>query len=181
MQGLNQLAGECVEALRQGLALVERLDDQLYAGTSAEAPRGGVGGHLRHCLDFYQSFLSGLPHRRVNYNARARDPLIERDRAHASAKLQAVIAELEELPAEVADTTLLVAPEGSAYETGEESAWCRSTVGRELQFLLSHTTHHYALVALLLRLRGFDPGEEFGVNPSTLRHWRREEEAACAR
>ena len=180
MQGLNHLTGECIEALRQGLALVERLDDQLYTGISEEAPRGGVGGHLRHCLDFYQSFLSGLPHRRVNYNARERDPLVERDRAHASAKLQAVIIELEALPAEAADITLLVAPEGSVADTSEESSWCRSTVGRELQFLLSHTIHHYALVALLLRLRGFDASEEFGVNPSTLRHWRREGEAACA-
>jgi hypothetical protein len=56
---------------------------------------------------------------------------------------------------------------------------CASTVARELQFLLSHTVHHYALIALILRLQGFEPGEEFGVAPSTLAHWRRE--VVCAR
>jgi hypothetical protein len=49
---------------------------------------------------------------------------------------------------------------------------------RELQFLLSHTVHHYALMALILRLQGFNPAAEFGVAPSTLQHWER---AAAAR
>jgi uncharacterized damage-inducible protein DinB len=46
-------------------------------------------------------------------------------------------------------------------------------VGRELQFLASHTLHHYALIAALLRLQGVEPGEEFGVAPGTLEHRRR--------
>ncbi len=57
---------------------------------------------------------------------------------------------------------------------GEEpsSAWNRSSVGRELRFLASHTVHHYALIAALLRQRGVDPGESFGVAPATAAHWR---------
>jgi hypothetical protein len=38
--------------------------------------------------------------------------------------------------------------------------------------------HHYALIAALLRQRGFEPGEEFGVAPATAAHWRDGE--ACA-
>jgi hypothetical protein len=33
--------------------------------------------------------------------------------------------------------------------------------------------HHYALIALILRLQGFNPAAEFGVAPSTLQHWQR--------
>jgi hypothetical protein len=78
---------------------------------------------------------------------------------------------------------LLFSLEGCTHVEEDTSCWCRSTVARELQFLLSHTIHHYALIALVLRLQGFTTGEEFGVNPSTLRHWRgrREEAAACSR
>ena len=49
--------------------------------------------------------------------------------------------------------------------------WCGSTVYRELQFLVSHTIHHYAIIGTILRSRGFEPGMDFGVAPSTLRHW----------
>jgi hypothetical protein len=41
-----------------------------------------------------------------------------------------------------------------------------------LQFLLSHTVHHFALMALILRAQGADPGDDFGVAPSTLEHRR---------
>jgi hypothetical protein len=33
--------------------------------------------------------------------------------------------------------------------------------------------HHYAIVAIMLRAEGCEPGAEFGVSPSTLAHWRR--------
>jgi hypothetical protein len=51
--------------------------------------------------------------------------------------------------------------------------WSYSSIGRELQFLLSHTIHHYALIALALRLQGYEPSAEFGVAPSTLQYWRK--------
>jgi hypothetical protein len=43
-----------------------------------------------------------------------------------------------------------------------------------LQFLLSHTIHHYALIASLLERRGVRVRDElsgFGVAASTLEHW----------
>jgi hypothetical protein len=106
---------------------------------------------------------------------RERDPLVARDRAFAATKLRIILSELRSLQVTDGDAHVIVSLEDEAPH------WCASTVARELQFLLSHTVHHYALVALVLRLRGFEPGEEFGVAPSTLKFWRREEEAACAR
>ena len=75
----------------------------------------------------------------------------------------------------------LDAPVEIRLESGlgdEAEQWSRSTVRRELQFLLSHTIHHFALIGLLLHQQGIDPGPDFGVAPSTLRHWR--EQAPCA-
>lgn len=56
----------------------------------------------------------------------------------------------------------------SVAGSGSEPDWSDSSVKRELQFLVSHTVHHYALIKELLRREGFDPGAEFGVAPSTL-------------
>lgn len=177
MQNENPLVNECAQVLRQGIALVEQLDDRLYTDATGLPAQSGVGAHFRHCLDFYNSFLAGVGEGCVDYNRRERDTLVERDRAFAATRLRILIAELESLSIRDGATPLLVALEGAA---DADDAWCESTVLRELQFLLSHTIHHYALIALLLRLRGFEPHAEFGVNPSTLQHWRRQE-ALCAR
>jgi hypothetical protein len=170
----NRLIGGCVGALEQGHALLGRLDDCLYAGAGGLPVRSGVGSHIRHCLDLYRSLVAGVWTGRVDYERRERDALVARDRACAAARIEIVIEELRALADLPGDTTLLVSPEDPGAD-----AWCASTLARELQFLLSHTIHHYALVALILRLQGFEPGEEFGVAPSTLAHWR--QEAVCVR
>jgi hypothetical protein len=41
-----------------------------------------------------------------------------------------------------------------------------------LQFLCSHTVHHFALIKLLLDGTGVDLAPEFGVAPSTLAYHR---------
>jgi len=176
MSGLekNRLIGGCVRVLEQGHALLECLDDWLYARVEGLPVQSGAGSHIRHCLDFYQSLLEGVWTGRVNYNRRGRDALVARDRACALARIEIVVEELRALADLPGDTPLLVSPEDADADT-----WCASTLARELEFLLSHTVHHYALVALILRLQGFEPGEEFGVAPSTLAHWR--QEALCAR
>ena len=180
MRNENYLVAGCVQVLEQGLALLERIDDGLYAGTGGLPIQSGVGGHFRHCIDFYQSFLAGVASGRIDYERREREALVERDRAFAATKLRIIISELLSLHVD-GDAHLLVSLEGETDESEDSSRWCSSTVARELQSLLSHMVHHYALVALTLRLQGFEPGEEFGVAPSTLKHWRREEEeeAAC--
>ena len=175
MQHDNPLVSECAQVLRQGIALIEQLDDTRYSATASLPIHSGVGAHFRHCLDFYQSFIAGVRAGVVDYNRRERDVQVEHDRAFAATRLRIACAELAALPITDGATPLYVALEGA----GADAPWCESTVLRELQFLLSHTIHHYALIALVLRLQGFAPDAEFGVNPSTLQHWQ-QQEALCA-
>ena len=46
--------------------------------------------------------------------------------------------------------------------------WLVSSIGRELQALSSHTIHHFALIAITLRLHGVEVSPDFGMSPSTL-------------
>lgn len=162
----SKLALESIRLLEEGRELLQGLADGIYV---AEPPigLGTVGGHVRHCLDFYRCFLRGLGDGRVDYDARGRDGNVERSRELAMAGLDEVIAGLERVSSEVEDRRL-AAVRGS-LALGDADA---STVGRELQFLASHTVHHYALIGALLRVQGVDPGAEFGVAPSTLEHRR---------
>lgn len=156
--------------IEQGIALLERLDPALYTAPPP-VPMGTVGGHFRHCVEFYERFADGLDGGAVDYDARERDPRVERDPAHARERLGAVAARLRALAAEEADRPLLAIHDRD--ETGD-AAPGRSSVRRELSFLASHTTHHFALIAALLRLAGREPGADFGVAASTLAHRRRQ-------
>ena len=168
----SRLITSCINLLEDGMRLLERLDDEVYAKTSVLSPSTSVGAHMRHCPDFYKTFLSGLESGRIDYNCRQRDSLIETDRRYAIQEIHQLIAELRETLSIFRLAPILITTEDS------RESWCGSSVVRELEFLRSHTIHHYSLMAILLRFEGIEPGEEFGVAPSTLRHW--QEEAACA-
>lgn len=167
----SRLLADNLAALQQGGDLLERLDDAQFTQPNSALALSCVGSHLRHCLDFYQSFLAGLASGRINYDQRARDERVEKSRVFAAAKLKAVIEGLRRLSAAEERRALEVLLEGSA-ESPEADEWSHSSVKRELQFLLSHTIHHYSLVAVALRAQGFEPGVGFGVAPSTLQYWR---------
>jgi hypothetical protein len=166
---MNPTISDCVASLNQSIALLENLDDKSYAETNGLPVRSSVGVHLRHCIEFYECFLCGVRLGGVDYNKRIRETLIETDRNFAITKLRIIISELELLSIEE-DALLFVCVENG--DADNPSDWCRSTVLRELQFLLSHTTHHYALMALMLKLQGQTVDEEFGVTPSTMKFWK---------
>jgi uncharacterized damage-inducible protein DinB len=170
----ERLAAENVRHLDQGIDLLLRLDDAEYAAAPDELFRGGVGAQFRHCLDFYGCFLAGLSQRTVDYSARQRDKRIETSREHAMDTAKHHRERLLAIEAADANEALLVRSEDRSPCPGAPD-WSGSTVGRELQFLVSHTIHHYALIAAVLKLQGHDVRHvfpEFGVAPSTLSHWK---------
>ncbi len=172
MAPVQSPAGMNIQCLEQGVELIRRLDNELYADCPQSSYHGGVGAQFRHCLDFYECLLRDLPGGRIDYSRRERDPEVETDREHAIRKTREICTALRELGAEEAQRTVDVKAEEPLPNTPE---WGHSCIARELHFLLSHTIHHYALIAVMLKLQGFDVFNEFpefGVAPSTLTHWK---------
>ncbi|MBI3650167.1 MAG: hypothetical protein HY231_03890 [Acidobacteria bacterium] len=159
---------EAIAVLKQGRDLLEQISDEVFSQTLPPIFAATIGSHLRHCLDFYGCFLQGLAVRRIDYNQRERDLLIETDRRAALAKMAALIEQLKELSLPDDSVTVFVRLEDAT----SNQIWSRSSIAREWQSLQSHTIHHYALIAVLLRLQGIEPGAAFGVSTSTLRHRR---------
>jgi hypothetical protein len=157
-----------VRWLRQALALLDRLDDEVYT----TSPRGfaphRAGGHLRHILEFYQCFLNGLDSLHIDYDTRPRNAAIEESRDAASAAIRSIIGALEFSPAVRADCIVWVRME-DADATGVRDTFMESSIGRELQVLSSHTIHHFALIAMTLRMHGVAMDPDYGMAPSTLR------------
>jgi uncharacterized damage-inducible protein DinB len=167
------IAAQNVAVLEQGLEVYSRLSTELYTGVPEGLTPSGVGGHFRHIHDYYRCFLRDADGGRVDYDRRERDPRFEVDLEHAAAEFARTLEALRDL--RDGDAELVVKMD--AEDVGP-SAWSRSTVARELRFLLSHTIHHYALIAMILKVQGFDCGPGFGVAPSTLKYW--ESRGSCA-
>ena len=158
-----------LELIDQAIRLLKSMTDELYAETSAQLGfKETPGPHLRHCIDAYNCLLDGLSSGSVDYDARTRSTELESSRSAALESLTTLrgrMGTIEDNP----DTALRVRVDIPDGADNEPSA--SSTLAREYQFLVSHTVHHYALIAMILRRAEFDPGSDFGVAPSTLRHW----------
>src|SRR5262249_17327692 len=134
----NTLIEDSVSILRQGSELIEGIGDCLYANARPPFFKGGVGSHFRHCIDFYDSFLSSLRARKVNYARRRRNRLVESSRARAVHEIETIVERLRRIPqADLRKPVEVITEDASA--SADSSGWCRSTVARELQSLLSHT------------------------------------------
>jgi len=110
------IISNCVSLLEQAIDLVERIETDVYVSFSPLSPRGSIGGHLRHIIDFYQNFLAGLESSHINYNRRQRDVLIERDRAHAIKRLGEMMTALQSLPPLDGESPLSVSTEASGED-----------------------------------------------------------------
>lgn len=157
--------------LRQGIDLLRGFDDDTYTRPTSDRPRAaGVGPHFRHCLDFYHCFLRDMKSGRIDYDLRDRQPNLETSVAAALTAVEGIRANLSVIDEEQARREVAVHHDEVPGEDSDTS-WQRSTIARELRFLASHTVHHYALIALLARDQGIEPGDEFGVAPATLEYW----------
>ncbi len=161
---MHTLLADNITALQQACALLQSLTPAQYAQANPICFNSSIGGHLRHALDHYVSFNAGLDSGRIDYEARARDTRLERERDYALASITSTIARLNQESASLHEFPIQVRLEN------QTNAWAPSSIRRELQFLLSHTIHHWALVAVCARSLGVPPPADFGIAPSTLRH-----------
>lgn len=158
--------------LQQGTTLLAALGEERYTQKLTLCFNASIGGHVRHVIEHYQSFFRGLDDAEVDYERRSRDPLIEADSTYAISHLEAIAQRLEDL-ATLVNRGLLY-----CVETAPGIATATSVL-RELEFLLSHTVHHYALIAIMARLQEVEPEPTFGIAPSTLRY--QQAQTSCAR
>lgn len=157
---------ENTEVLQRGVKLLRRINDAVYQQRVSAVFASSIGAHVRHNLDHYASLLDGLGTGSIDYEVRKRDTVVEIDRHAAVAEIERVCRRLEALSEVSSSLRVRVRSDKDL-----SSSWATTSLSRELDFLLSHTIHHYAIVATLCRLLGVWVEDDFGVAPSTLRYW----------
>lgn len=163
-ESYEPLAAAVIRELNRGVKLLKTIEAETYS--ASRTGTGSIGGHIRHNLDLVNCVLNGIAERRVDYGRRERDVRIETDRAYAAEQIRFAIRRLSALTPEIIRGPILVRSEI------DEDAWLHSTAARELEFLHSHTIHHYALIAERLQAANLRVDREFGVAPSTLKFWK---------
>jgi uncharacterized damage-inducible protein DinB len=140
------------------------LRDDLYRAKPLPGVSGSIGEHVRHVLDHVSAFAGARPYGTLTYDTRERGTPIETDRGAALRAMLRLKPFLEGLSDQTLDSPVLVM---SVIERGSAPEASRSTLRRELAFVLNHTVHHQALIATLLAITGASVPEAFGLAPST--------------
>jgi hypothetical protein len=168
MQGGAALLCEALSELLDELAGVIRgLTPEGYALRPVGVMPSSIGAHVRHNLDHLAAVLFDPGCRSLDYDTRERGTAVETDPAAAlraiaglRTRLGAIREECLDRPIEL---TFLPAAQGPAVRL-------TSSLGRELAYVISHTIHHNALIAAMVRTQGGTPPPRLGYAPSTLRH-----------
>jgi hypothetical protein len=168
------IANEAPPAVAPLVAVLDQLDellddltDEQYVAIPGGLVSSGIGAHVRHNLDHIEALLRAAETGELDYDHRERGTGIERDRAAARAAIRKLAFQLQCFAWADAPEFLLmhgiVAPDAPAVSM-------ETTVDREVAFVLSHTIHHNALIAILAKLQGAILPPDFGYAPSTLAH-----------
>jgi uncharacterized damage-inducible protein DinB len=163
-----------VAVLRQLAEVIRALTDEQYRRKPVGVVSSNVGGHVRHCLDHVEALLAGLEQGEVDYDRRRRGTEVETNRGAALDAIRRQERQLLNFPPHAESRPLRL----SALVSSCLPPTCmETTVGRELAFVLSHTVHHNALIAVMARTLGVPVPDRFGYAPSTIAHL---EKASCA-
>jgi uncharacterized damage-inducible protein DinB len=140
------------------------LSDVQYRVERARGVSGSIGGHVRHCLDHVSALIEGVASGHVNYDARRRGTAVETSQEAAVAEIARLAGDLDAISSHVLHRPVQLL---SALDTSGVHIAAHTSVARELAFVVSHTIHHLAVIALLLREQGIDVPPRFGYAPST--------------
>ncbi len=166
--GVNTVVSDNMALLEQGQQQLSRVPVSLYTHKQFSFQNGSIGAHFRHVLDHYQTFLAGIQQGSVDYDQRPRNPHLEEDPIVCGAHFLTVAKEFGTIPGRFSDLDMRV-----KLDSGKQAIWTRSSLIRELQFLLYHTLHHYALIRMIMEINNFEVEPTLGVSPPTWKYWTR--------
>jgi len=150
--------------LAQLRSVIENLSDAQYAQKPVGVVESSIGGHVRHCLDHVRALLSAVNTGVLDYDHRQRGTAVELCRQAAMDEARRLMDELSQLPgdapARLVRMSVLMSADAPPLRV-------YSTIGREMAYTLSHTIHHNALIAAMVRTLGGWLPERFGYAPST--------------
>jgi len=150
-------------ALSEASEFIQAITSEHYQTECKPVFQATIGAHFRHVIEHYQCFFEQLKQGHFCYDSRKRDLQLETNPEFARRELLSQIILMRNLD-EAAIT--------QSYTINDEAVEgnIETSLARELVFLQSHTTHHFAIIAAIARSIGIQTDEDFGVAISTKSH-----------
>jgi uncharacterized damage-inducible protein DinB len=139
---------------------------QYYRAQPAARVSGSVGAHVRHTLDHISALIAAIEGRELRYDDRRRGTTVEIDPLTGANEIDRLLYRIDHLAATMPDVPITLS---TLVDPHEPPAIVRTTLARELAFVVQHTVHHCALIAVLLEWQGYRVPYGFGLAASTQR------------
>jgi hypothetical protein len=167
----SSLQQTTVNTLQQLIDLLQQLNPDIYAKPLQVLSGSSLSGHVRHITEFYLCLFNGLASGEVDYDARQRNLLLEKDNRFAIQTLESIIEKVQALQG---DTPLQL----KACFDADATLLVPTTLYRELIYNLEHCIHHLATIRIGVSSETIHYAipQNFGVAPSTI-HYRK---STCA-
>lgn len=173
---INLLIKDSVSCLDQCEALLNMISEEAYVEQTQVSAT--ISTHMRHPLDQFQCLFSGQPYRTADYDARKRDKSIETNMAAArlvSVTLKRRLSDLWRHEKKGVGQRVELGVELSVRESVHHASpqiSGSSNVQRELMGMITHGTHHLALMVMIGKQLRYELHKDFGKAPSTIVHER---------
>lgn len=169
---MKQLRDATLETLDQVKDLIMCLPNDTYSQSTAYN-KSSIGCHIRHILDHFLAFKTGIANGCIDYNQRNRESQIEKKPELAIELIDNIALWVEHNPFE--DGQIYIESEISISE--QKNLKMASYISREYCYLISHTFHHLAYASLVAKSMGVPIPEQIGIAPGTATYMRLTESA----
>lgn len=161
-----ELTKACSNILSQLKDLVCQLQAQDFVKPTETLSNSTIGQHLRHTLEFFLCLEQGFERGIINYDMRAHDVSIERDRDLALSVIDRIRLFVETLTEKPLRLEVGYNPAENHFITID------TTAIRELVYNIEHAVHHMAIIKIGVReMAGYVKlAPDFGVATSTVRY-----------
>ncbi|MEQ9425252.1 MAG: hypothetical protein RJQ09_12585 [Cyclobacteriaceae bacterium] len=153
--------------LKQLKNCVTQLDDNEFCQPSATLSNVSIGQHVRHTLEFFLCLIDAVPSKKLDYDNRKHDKIIESDRKVALNILDDIVSFIQRNP----ENFELQFEVNYGIEENINAA-VQSNFYRELAYNIEHAVHHMALIKIGIReiCPNVKIEDGFGVATSTIRY-----------
>ena len=164
----NVLFG-CRQTLLQEKYLLESIDQNQYSSKHTPLIESSIGQHIRHIHDLWYALLTPIKQHGktpilIDYDIRRRGHAVEKELFVGLSELRELLVDIDGLR-QFSEFELKV-----KTEVGLDQCLCittDSTLVRELAFVSSHATHHFALIKVIANVQGVELDRNVGVAPAT--------------
>lgn len=146
--------------------LLTLMPASIYRARPARRVSGSVGEHVRHCLDHVAALAACAQDEELTYDHRVRGTSLETEPETALSEIERLVWQINRLDGLPLNASIRLS---AMLDTQGWAMVSKSTLAREMAFVVQHTIHHFATMALLLDWQGYPVPAGFGVAPATVR------------